>query len=63
MIEQDFLVRNIEDSPSHYRSCDISNANGRWHISTNKYVAEVLRSFQSNHGDIKKESFPMKVNS
>ena len=28
MIEQEFFVRNIEDSPSHYRGCDISNLNG-----------------------------------
>ena len=61
MLEQEFYIRNIEDSPSYYRGCDISNNNGRWHVSTKKYVAEVLRSYQSKHGDIKKENIPMSV--
>ena len=63
MLEQEFHIRNIEDSPSYYRGCDISNVNGRWHISTKKYVTETLRLFQSSHGDIKKESLPMGVDS
>ena len=30
-------------------------------MSTKKYVADALRSYQSKHGDIKKENIPMNV--
>ena len=60
-LEQEFHIRNIEDSPSYYRGSNISLVNGKWHVSTKKYVSEVLRSYQAAHGDIKKENIPMSV--
>ena len=52
-------MRNIEDSPTYYRGCDITKFNGRFKISTKTYVKEVLRSFQDKHGDIPKENIPL----
>ena len=31
------------------------------HVSSNKYVNEILRKYQKTHGDLKKEVLPMKV--
>ena len=35
-LEQEFYVRNIEDSPSYYRGCNITLVKGKWHVSTKK---------------------------
>ena len=58
-IEQEFLVRNIEDSPSYYLGNDIKRIKDKVHISSKKYVTEVLRRFQEKYGTLKKENNPM----
>jgi hypothetical protein len=58
-IEQEFLIRNKADSPSYYLGNDIKMVNNRLHVSTKKYVQEVLRRFQQKYGSIRKENTPM----
>ena len=58
-IEQEFLVRNIEDSPSYYLGNDIKRIKDKVHISSKKYVTEVFRRFQEKYGTLKKENNPM----
>ena len=58
-IEQEFLVRNIEDSPSYYLGNDIRRIENKVHVSSKKYVTEILRRFQEKYGTLKKENIPM----
>jgi hypothetical protein len=60
-IEQEFLIRNKSDSPSYYLGNDMKSIhnNKYMHISTKKYVTEVIRKFRQTYGDIRKESVPM----
>jgi hypothetical protein len=58
-IEQEFLIRNKEDSPSYYLGNNIKKVGNNLHVSTAKYVNEVLRKYQSTYGDIRKENLPI----
>lgn len=58
-VEQEFMIRNKADSPSYYLGNDIKTVGKYLHISTKKYVTEILRRFQQKYGDIKKENIPM----
>eukprot|EP00957_Ditylum_brightwellii_P105122 8013033-Ditylum_brightwellii.AAC.1 len=58
-IEQHFNVRDVTDLPEYYLGNDLIKQNGRIHISTKKYVTEVLRKYQDKHGVIVKELLPM----
>lgn len=61
-IEQEFLVRNKEDSPKYYlgNSYVRRGNNERYlHVSSKKYVAEVLDKYQAKYGAIRKENIPM----
>ena len=60
MIEQEFVVRNIEDSPSYYLGNNLKKVLNKYlHISSSKYITEVIRRYQLTHGTIKKENTPM----
>lgn len=64
-IEQEFLIRNKEDSPNYYlgNSYTRRGKDDRYlHVSSKKYVAEVLDKYQTKYGSIKKESIPMSPN-
>jgi hypothetical protein len=45
MIEQEFLVRNKEDSPSYYLGNDLKIKGDNIHISNKTYIKEVLRKY------------------
>jgi hypothetical protein len=58
-IEQELLIRNKADSPSYYLGNDIKKVGKLLHISSKKYVNEVLRRFRLKYGEVRKESLPM----
>ena len=58
-IEQEFVVRNIQDSPSHCLGSDLKCIGDKIHISSGKHVTEVLHWHQDKHGTLKKENPPI----
>jgi len=61
-IEQQFNVRNKEDSPSYYLGNSYKHNNkGNIHVSSTKYIKEVLRQFAKQHGEVRKQSIPMRT--
>jgi len=61
MIEQEFVVRNKEDSPSYYLGNNIKRKGKYLHVSNKKYITEILRKYQEKHGCLRKENIPMAV--
>ena len=52
-IEQEFLIRNKEDSPSYYLGNSIKQIPRKLlHISSKKYVNEVLHQYQEKYGNV-----------
>jgi hypothetical protein len=62
LIEQEFLVRNKEDSPSYYLGNDLKMKNNRLHVSNKTYIKEVLRKYQEDHRTLQKKNVPMSSN-
>ena len=62
MIEQEFLVRNKEDSPSYYLGNDLKMKENRLHVSNKTYIKEVLRKYQEEHRTLPKKNVPMSPN-
>jgi len=64
MIEQEFLVRNKEDSPSYYLGNDlqIKQRSNLLHVSNKTYIKEVLRKYQEEHRTLPKKNIPMSPN-
>jgi len=61
-IEQEFNVRNQEDSPSYYLGNSYKrDPTGRLHISSSKYLKEVLRQFKKKFGEVRKMAIPLRV--
>ncbi|MGH7955315.1 MAG: reverse transcriptase domain-containing protein, partial [Gloeomargaritales cyanobacterium] len=60
LLEQEFIVRNIEDSPSSYFGLDFTRRGKLIQISTKTYVKEVLRKYQEKYGTLKKENIPLR---
>jgi hypothetical protein len=58
-IEQEFLVRNKEDSPTYYLGSNIKKVGNYLHVSSSKYVKETLKTYQEKYGAIKKENIPL----
>ncbi len=60
-IEQEFSIRNKSHSPSYYLGNDIKTTHKKkyMHVSTKKYVTEIIRRFRQTYGDIRKENLPM----
>ena len=61
-IEQEFSIRNKEDSPNYYLGCSYTQRgpNGKFlHVSSKKYFAEILKKYQTKYGTLKKENIPM----
>ena len=46
LIEQEFMVRNKEDSPSYYLENNLMFQGNRLQISNKMYVKETLRKYQ-----------------
>ena len=62
MIEQEFLVRNKEDSPSYYLGNDLKMKGNRLHVSNKTYIKEVLRKYQEEYRTLPKKNIPMSPN-
>jgi len=61
-IEQEFNVRNQEDSPTYYLGNSYKrDPTGRLHISSSKYLKEVLRQFKKKFGEVRKMTIPLRV--
>ena len=60
-IEQEFGSRNIEDFPKFYLGCNVTTRSEGIHISCKTYIEEALRVYQEQHGALKKQNTPMKV--
>ena len=62
-IEQEFLIRNKEDSPLYYLGNSIKQIPEKLlHVSSKKYVNEVLHQYQQKIGNIHKENIPISPN-
>jgi hypothetical protein len=57
-IEQEFLVRNKEDSPSYYLGFNIKKVGKHLHISSTN-IKETLTKYQAKYGGLKKENIPL----
>jgi hypothetical protein len=62
MIEQEFLVRNKEHSPSYYLGNDLKMKGDWLHISNKTCIKEVLRKYQEEHRTLPKKNTPMSPN-
>ena len=60
-IEQEFGLRNIEDSPKFYLGCNVTARPEGIHISCKTYIEEALRVYQEQYGTLKKQNTPVKV--
>ena len=60
-IEHEFQIRDVTDSPTYYLGNDIKRVNSRLHVSSAKYVQEMLRKYQDDHGVLKKYPTPMQT--
>ena len=58
-IEQEFLIRNKEDSPSYYLGNDLKMHGSRLHVSNKTYTREVLRKYQEEFRTLPKKNIPM----
>ena len=56
-IQQDFLLRNIEESPSYYLGMEIKLVNGKRHLSQCKYIKEVVENFRKSMSVSKKRIY------
>ena len=46
LIEQEFVSRDMDDSPRYYLGNDVKNNLGKYiHISSTKYVSEIVRKY------------------
>ena len=61
-IEQEFLVRNKEDSPSYYLGNDLKMHGTRLHVSNKTYTKEMLRKYQEEFRTLPKKNVPMSPN-
>ena len=47
----------MEDSPEYYLGNDIKKIMGNYmHVSSTKYVTETVRKYQTDYGDLSKET-------
>jgi hypothetical protein len=58
-IEQEFQVRNKEDSPSYYLGNDLKLHRNMIHVSNKIYVKETLQKYQNEHRTLPKKNIPM----
>ena len=58
-IEQEFLVKNKEDTPSYYLGNDLKMKENRLHVSNKTYIKEVLRKYQDEFRTLPKKNIPM----
>ena len=60
-IEMHFKVEYIMESPNYYLGNEIVQVGYRIHVSSKKYLNEIMRKYHNIHGDLKKEVLPMRV--
>jgi len=61
-IKQQFNLRNKEDSPSYYLGNSYKRDDkGNIHVSSTKYIKEVLQQFVKQHGKVQKQCIPMRT--
>ncbi|MGH7954828.1 MAG: hypothetical protein ACREOZ_02585 [Gloeomargaritales cyanobacterium] len=59
-LEQEFIVRNIQDSPSIYLGLDITIRGESLKISTKTYVTEILKRYKEKYGEFKLCHIPIR---
>ena len=60
-VEIHFKVRDITDYPNYYLGNELVRVGDHIHVSSNKYVNEILRKYQKTHGELKNEVPPIRV--
>ena len=60
-IEIYFKVKVITDSLNNYLINELVWVGNSIHVSSKKYINEILRKYQKTHGDLKKEVIPIRV--
>ena len=62
-MKKSYPLRNVEENPEYYLGNNIQNNNdGTIKISLEKYVKEVVRSFEVKYGTLRKEKVPYSPN-
>lgn len=59
-IETEFKLRDLTDQPSYYLGNDLTKIGNKFHISSARYIKEVIRKYQETHGSIRQETVPMR---
>eukprot|EP00957_Ditylum_brightwellii_P114761 8751304-Ditylum_brightwellii.AAC.1 len=59
--EQHFVVRDVTNFLDYYLGRDLIHRGNKIHVSTKKYVKEVLREFQDKFGTLAKENLPLRL--
>ena len=59
-IEMHFKLRDITDQPSYYLGNDLMKKGNKFHISSSRYIKEVIRKYQEIHGSLRQETVPMR---
>ena len=57
-IQHHFGVRDMTNSLDYYLGNSLTQRGDKIHISTKRYVKEVLRKYQDKYGTITKENLP-----
>ena len=60
-IEMHFKVRDIMDYPNYYLGNELVRVEYHIHVSSKKYVNEIMHNDQNKHGDPKKKVLPIRV--
>ncbi|MGH7954990.1 MAG: hypothetical protein ACREOZ_03430 [Gloeomargaritales cyanobacterium] len=60
LLEQEFIVRNIQDSPKIYLGLDLTRRGDSLQISTKTYVTEILKRYRETYGELKLENVPLR---
>ena len=60
LIEQEFVLRNKEASPSYYLGADMKKIFDKYiHLSSHKYIEEMLKQYEKKYGTVAKTHTPM----
>ena len=60
LIEQEFVLRNKEESPNYYLGANIKKILDKYiHISSHKYIEEMLIQYEKKYGTVSKAHTPM----
>ena len=57
-LQEKFPIRNVEVSPEYYLGNNLEIKGNTVHMSSTKYITEILRQYENKHGQLRKENVP-----